>query len=100
MDWFEQKSSPPSLRRRGLEIKPGLVLRTSQQPDGNWAAWVEEEGAPVVADNGKPRLFLGASSYGAQCEAIRWLRQSGATAPAPGPAPAAAPRRRLGSATA
>lgn len=95
MDWFEQKNSAPSLRKRGLEIKPGVVLRTSQQPDGNWAAWVEEDGKPVETDHGKPRLFLGASSYGAQCEAIRWLRQGGLNASAPPPAPSRA--RRLGS---
>ena len=42
MDWFEQKNASPSLRRRGLEIKPGLVLRTSQQPDGNFLNYVEK----------------------------------------------------------
>lgn len=77
MDWFEQKNSAPSLRRRGLEIGPGLVLRTSEQPDGSWAAWIEEEGKPIETEAGKPRLFLGASSYGAQCEAMRYLRGRG-----------------------
>lgn len=98
MDWFEQKNSAPSLRRRGLEIKPGLVLRTSQQPDGNWAAWVEEDGQPVAADNGKPRLFHGASAYGAQCEAIRWLRQGDVSPASPPPAPSRS--RRLGTVSA
>lgn len=98
MDWFEQKNSSPSLRKRGLEIKPGLVLRTSQQPDGNWTAWVEEDGDPVTTDQGKPRLFLGASSYGAQCEAIRWLRQGGQASTSPPPAPSRS--RRLGTVSA
>lgn len=65
-----------SLRKRGLEFGGGVVLRSSQSPDGSWVAWIERDGDPVMLDMGKPRLFEGATSYQAQCQAIKWLRES------------------------
>lgn len=65
-----------SLRKRGLEFGGGVVLRSSQSPDGSWVAWIERDGDPVMLDPGKPRLFEGATSYQAQCQAIKWLREA------------------------
>ena len=64
----------PSLRKMGLELAGGVMLRTSEQPDGGWAAWIEIDGDPLEITSGSPRLFEGATRYQAQCEAMRWIR--------------------------
>ncbi|MCE7869535.1 hypothetical protein DYH09_04055 [bacterium CPR1] len=61
----------------GLEVAPGLTLRTREQLDGGWLAWIEQGGVPLEETSGKPRLFAGSSCYQAQCEASRWLRSHG-----------------------
>ncbi len=73
-------SLPSSLRKRGLQVAAGIVLHSSQAPDGNWIAWIEKEGRPLEVTEDKPRVFEGATSYQAQCSAMKWLR-SGEHAP-------------------
>ena len=64
----------PSLRKMGLELAPGVMLRTSEQPCGGWVAWIEQDNSPLEITAGTPRLFEGATRYQAQCEAMRWIR--------------------------
>ena len=64
----------PSLRKMGLELAAGVMLRTSEQPGGSWVAWIEQDGAPLEITAESPRLFEGATRYQAQCEAMRWIR--------------------------
>lgn len=70
----------PSLRKMGLELAPGVMLRTSEQPGGGWVAWIEQDNAPLEITSGSPRLFEGATRYQAQCEAMRWIRSDSSCA--------------------
>ncbi|GMU56156.1 MAG: hypothetical protein AMXMBFR33_53020 [Candidatus Xenobia bacterium] len=56
-----------------------MTLRTREQLDGSWLAWIEQRGVPLEGASGKPRLFTGSTCYQAQCEASRWLRSHGLT---------------------
>lgn len=62
----------PSLRKKGLRLTSEAGLKTSRTPDGQWVAWIEQDGSPVTCESGKPRLFEGSTRYQAQCSAFRW----------------------------
>ncbi len=63
-----------SLRKKGLEVAPGISVRASETQDGEWLAWVEREGEPMMQAPDQPRLFSGHTRYQAQCAAVKWLR--------------------------
>lgn len=69
----------PPIRKRGLEVAPGITLRSSESPDGRWVAWIEKNGKPVEVEENKPRLFEGPTCYQAQCRAMKWLRGQDST---------------------
>lgn len=61
-----------TLRQSGLSLGSRVGLKTSRTQDGQWVAWIEFDGEPLVAESGKPRLFEGPTRYQAQCRAFRW----------------------------
>lgn len=63
------------VRKKGFEVTPGVVLHASQNGNGDWVAWIEQDGEPVLKTEGRPRVFTAPTRYRAQCEAVRWLHQ-------------------------